>query len=242
MDVLGHTWSLNLEAQFYLAWPLVLLPALKYGGTTRLGRVIGAGICASAVLRVALWVACQPAAATGLAVRADSLLAGGLVAALASVNRLPTARLAWRAAGWLSGLLLIVLGLTAHTGAAWLHLGGYTVAAAAAAVLIAALVQSPAGPASRVLAAPPLVWTGRISYGLYLWHFPLLSIAPKLIHGVWPATRHVPGFDGASACALAFAAALLSYYAVERPFLRWRDALGRRRRPEVSFPLAQVGN
>lgn len=242
MDLLGHTWSLNLEEQFYLAWPVVLLLALRFGGLRRVGWVVGAGVAASALLRAALWLTGQPSAATGLAVRADALLAGCLVAVLAEANRLPKGRPLIAAASS-AGLLLVTLVLTTPTGAPWLHLGGFTVVATAAAVVIAALVQSPTGSTSRALSARPLAWTGRVSYGLYLWHFPMLSIAPKLMHGVLPASRHVPGFDGAAACALALAAALLSYYAVERPFLRWRDAPGRRaRRPAVSFPLAEVGN
>jgi peptidoglycan/LPS O-acetylase OafA/YrhL len=229
LDLLGHAWSLSLEEQFYLAWPVLLFLLLRFGvSLRRIGWLILAGIAASALLRAALWLGLGPsyagAIAVSLATRADSLLAGCLAGVIISAGGLPQSpggRTALRAAAWTSAALLLLFALTAREGASYLHLGGFTTVAVAAAVLIAALAHS---PPRRV--APPLCWVGRISYGLYLWHFPLLSIAPKLIHGIVPATRHAPGVDGVLACALAFAAAALSYYAVEWPFLRWKDRLG----------------
>ena len=228
LDLLGHAWSLSLEEQFYLAWPVVLILLLRFGvSLRRIGWLIVAGIAASALLRAALWLGLGPAyagaIAVSLATRADSLLAGCLAGVIVSAGGLPRSSAgctALRAAAWVSAALLFLFALTAKEGASYLHLGGFTVVAAAAAVLITALTHS---PPRRIASA--LCWIGRISYGLYLWHFPLLSIAPKLIHGVVPATRLVPGLAGALACALAFAAAALSYYAVERPFLRWKERL-----------------
>ena len=234
MDCLGHAWSLSVEEQFYLIWPLLLVMLLRRGARPRtIARLVAAGIIASAAVRAALWLGPWPggaaAAATSLPARADALLAGCLVGLLASAGRLPQrpgAPPGLRIAAGLSSLFLLLLGMTAQTGAPWLYLGGFTAVAAAAAVVVAALVNSPPRTASRLLGAPPLIWTGRISYGLYLWHFPLLSVAPKLIHSLVPATRHIPGLDAPLAYLLALGAAALSYYVVERPCLRWKDRLG----------------
>ncbi len=236
MDLLGHAWSLSLEEQFYLAWPLLLVLFLRFGASRRrMAWLVVAGIAASALLRAALWLGPWPAgalaAATTLFGRADSLLAGCLVGLLASEGRLPRSpgsRQALRIAAAFSALFLVLLGILTKNGSSFLYLGGYTVVAASAAVVIAALVNAPPKLASRLLSAPPLLWTGRISYGLYLWHFPLLSLVPKLLHGLIPATHRLPALDAPVAYALAFAAAVMSYWVVERPFLRWKDRLAER--------------
>src|SRR5205823_4948597 len=91
---------------------------------------------------------------------------------------------------------------------------------------IATLVNGPALGVAQLLSAPALVRVGRISYGLYLWHFPMLSLAPKLLHGLLPITRRVAGLNELLAFAAAFGAATLSSYWVERPLLRWKARLG----------------
>ncbi len=233
MDLLGHAWSLSIEEQFYLVWPLLLLVLLRFGASLRrLGWFVVVGIAASALVRAVLASNQGPAgvqaAATSLAARADSLLAGCFVGLLACAGRLPRSlggRRSLGIAAVLATIFLLFSAMVGHGGAMYLPFGGYTAVAAAAAVVIAAVVNSPLPLVSRLLGAPPLRWTGRISYGLYLWHFPLLSLAPKLIHGLVPVTHHALRLDAPLACALAFAAAALSYYAVERPFLRLKTRL-----------------
>ena len=234
LGLLGHVWSLSLEEQFYIVWPLVLALLLRF--RVSLGRVVWLivlGMAATALFRAVLWTAPWPpgpqAAATRLPARADSLLAGCLVGVLAGDNRLPHwrgGRTALQALAAASALFLLCLGFLGQTGASFLFLGGYAVVAVAGAALIAALIHAPPQLASRILSTPALVWIGRISYGLYLWHFPMLSFAPKLIHGILPVTREVPGLTQTIAFALTFAAAALSFYAVERPFLRWKNRFG----------------
>ncbi len=243
MDLLSHAWSLSLEEQFYVVWPILLVLLLRFGaGPRRIAWLVGTGIAASALVRAALWLSPWPAgplaATTSLIARADSLLAGCLVGLLASAGRLPESpggRRALRAAAGVSTIFLLLLGIMGRNGAPYLVLGGYTAVAAAAAVVIAALMNSPPRLASRVLGAPVLVRVGRISYGLYLWHFPLLSLTPKLIHGFIPMTHRLRGLDAPLAYALAFAAATVSYCAVERPFLRWKAQLGE---PSVCTPIS----
>ena len=245
LEVLSHAWSLSLEEQFYLVWP-VLLFALLRGGVRprRIGWLVAAALVGSALFRAGLflgpWAGSAKAAEAALATRTDSLLAGCLAGLIAAAGRLPDSpgpRRLLRAAGGTSAALLLLLGLAAEPTSPFMLLGGFTLAAVAAAVLIAAVVHSPSRFAARLLGAPAPAWVGRISYGLYLWHFPLLFFGPKLIHGIVPAVRRVPYVDAPLAYVLAFAAASLSYYAVERPFLRWKERL--EPRPALSILSAR---
>ncbi|HVS38719.1 MAG TPA: acyltransferase [Gemmataceae bacterium] len=233
MDCLGHAWSLSLEEQFYLVWPILLAVLLRCGVRRRRIALLAAlGLSASALVRAGLWFSPWPAgaaaAATSLMARADALLAGCLVGLLVAAGRRtssPRSRRMLQTAAGVSVAVLLLFGMLANQQAAFLYLGGFTVVAAAAAVVTAALAAAPPWPLSRLLSAPPLVGIGRISYGLYLWHFPLLSLAPKLIHSCIPAMHRLPEWDAPLAYLLALGAALLSYYAVERPFLRGKARL-----------------
>ena len=249
---LGHTWSLSLEEQFYLVWPLVLLALCNRRWLARrLPAVLLAG-----VLVVTLWRDLLDAfGASGtrtyfaLDTRADALLVGCALAAWLRAARGGadddgTAGLAWRrrldrvrgllpVAGPIALGALVVAALTAPSG--WgprptlLAQGGYTVVALLAGVLVLALEQGAStGWLFRGLAAAPLVWLGRISYGFYLWHFPVVAHwGPDLTKalGRWPATLVI--------ALIATACAATSYYLVERPI--------QRRRPGGARPAARAG-
>jgi peptidoglycan/LPS O-acetylase OafA/YrhL len=230
LDLLAHAWSLSLEEQFYLVWPPILALLLRFRiGLRRMVWLVVLAMAAAVLIRAALWKVGAEAATTSLPARAEALLVGCLVALLASANCLPQSprfRTGLRVLAAISAAILLSLGVAGEAGAAFLYLGGYTVVAGAAAVVIAALVHAPPPLGTRILSAPVLVWIGRISYGLYLWHFPMLSVVPKLIHGILPAVRHFPGLTETTAFALSFGIAALSYYVVERPCLRWKTQLG----------------
>jgi peptidoglycan/LPS O-acetylase OafA/YrhL len=202
MGALGHTWSLAIEEQFYLIWPVTLLLALRLGDR----RIIGLLTIFAAVLvtpwRVELLLAGSLGQAfAGTDSHADALLMGCAIGLLEI--KLPAP------AGWL-GLLGIVL-----SGALWSGGGGLVFMlpiATAAAVL--AVAGSP-----EVLGWTPLAHLGRISYGLYLWHF--LFIWWDL---PWPIVF-----------VLSFIVAEASYAAIERPFLRWKDRFRVVTVPRASF-------
>ena len=156
MDLLSHAWSLSLEEQFYVAWPVLLVLLLRFGAThRRIAWLVGTGIAASALVRAALWLSPWPAGAGGddEPDRPRGFAAGGLPRRPPRLRR-PTAAVARRpphsaADGGRSTISLLLLGIMGRNGAPYLVLGGYTAVAAAVAVVIAALASSPPPLASR---------------------------------------------------------------------------------------------
>jgi peptidoglycan/LPS O-acetylase OafA/YrhL len=112
---------------------------------------------------------------------------------------------------------------------------GITAVSLCAAVLIAALLWAPPPLLTQGLQLAPLRWVGRISYGVYLWHIPVIVV-------VYPRLSWRTGPKMAAIWLGALALGALSHYAVERPFLRLKERLGRGRRqpvaPAPSLPMA----
>jgi peptidoglycan/LPS O-acetylase OafA/YrhL len=96
-------------------------------------------------------------------------------------------------------------------GSSFMTLGGFTLLAIATAVVIVNVVLAPPGYLSSFLEFGPLVWIGRISYGLYLWHYPIFK-ATNFLKMSWPVQLAV-------ALALTVMVTSLSYYLIERPAL-----------------------
>jgi peptidoglycan/LPS O-acetylase OafA/YrhL len=161
-----HLWSLGIEEQFYLFWPLILM----LGARLRLSVLATAGVIAlaSLALNVAL-IGSNPVATFYLPfTRAWELLAGAALACGFSQISQASRASNWRAS---AGLLLIVVAAgvldTSRAFPGW-----WAVLPVAGGVL---LLSAPAAWLCRaVLASRPMVWIGLISYPLYLWHWPLL--------------------------------------------------------------------
>lgn len=192
---IGHTWSLAIEEQFYLLWPLVLPLFLvrRSPGLALLGLwVVMTGIRAVTFLTTGDgWWAYFP-----LHAHASGLVLG---AALAFSPRLPN--LAVPAFGVLLWSMLTAGGIRE---AILLHI---SIAEIASALMIAGLVQP--SRLSFVFAWEPIRWLGLISYGVYLWHFPISRLANVLLP--WPQSL-------ALTAVLSISLAALSYFTVERAF------------------------
>jgi peptidoglycan/LPS O-acetylase OafA/YrhL len=222
---LDHAWSLCVEEQFYILWPVALVLLLRFGVTRkRLLAMVFTGITLSAAWRALLWHhGAHPLRLYyGSDTRADALLVGCLLGLLFCWNHLAAAEPARRGFKWwatASAALLLGVGVSVAHDSAILYQGGFTVVALAAAGLLVESIQRPAGRLTRVLSAAPLVWMGRISYSLYLWHYPVfhvLRIERFDAQGWNPFLAH--GFRFTAV----FVAACGSFYLVERPFLRWK--------------------
>jgi peptidoglycan/LPS O-acetylase OafA/YrhL len=209
---LRHLWSLSLEEQFYLAYPLAMMMAWRFPRAVT--PLIGVACVASLALN--LWAIDENATLTFLApaTRAWELLAGGLVAAMPTLRG--GAASPWRsrgadlAAG--SGLGLIVL-------AAWLYDPGFPYPGMRAVVPVAgAVLVIAAGPAALsnrfLLGNPLMVSLGLISYPLYLWHWPALSFAHILTYADPPVLVR------AIMVIASMLAAAATYSFLERPLRR----------------------
>jgi peptidoglycan/LPS O-acetylase OafA/YrhL len=234
MGHLGHTWSLSLEEQFYVVWPVSLILLARSGRrwAAVAGAVTGAAVCAG--LRIFVEVDAVARQALPVRVlffalwRADALLVGCVLALLLGpALRVPRRVLAL--AGTAGVVVVLVAALQATSDG---YLTGWMTAVpfATAAVVLSLLAGHP--HLSRVLELRPLRYTGRISYGLYLWHFPLFLLLRPRLDGL-PAVVEI-----AIGVAASYAAAALSFSLVETPFLRLkrRYAAGRRRPAVVEGP------
>ena len=226
--VLQHLWSLAIEEQFYLLWPLVFgAVAVALGPRSgRLAQLLLVGVAASLVWMIVLFSpdADPSRVYYGTDTRAAGLLVGAAAAVLWSPWRLrPTERSA--------GVLLDGMGLFAVLGlvgafvnwdafAPTVYRGGFVLVSLLTVVVIGVAVHPAARLVPAALGARPLVWIGLRSYGLYLWHWPIFMLTrPRL---------DVP-LTGNSLLALRLgltvAAAALSYRFVEVPVRN--GALGR---------------
>ncbi|MBM7568338.1 acyltransferase family protein [Paenibacillus sacheonensis] len=180
---LGHLWSLAVEEQFYLVWPMALLLLIR--GVKRRGRLMLwmlAGAAASAGAMAWIYVpGLDPSRVYyGTDTRAFGLLIGAALAVVwpswklnASISR--RARLAVDAIG--TGGLLVVALMIALVGEydAFLYRGGMVVLSIAAAAVVAAMAH-PASRLARAIGCRPMQWLGARSYGIYLYHYPVIAL------------------------------------------------------------------
>lgn len=238
--VFEHLWSIAVEEQFYLVWPVLLLAVARW--VRRPERWVAVIAVVAAVISLALMITLVSSADptrvyTGTDTRAFSLLLGAMVAT-APVRAALVRAAAGRWAGVLSALLVVGIGvswtLTDGVNSLWLFTGGLFAHSLAAALLIALCARTPHGVIARVLACRPLRWLGLISYSLYLWHWPVMVLLSKQRTGLdgWAWTALV--------CAVSVVLAVLSKYLVEDP-IRFRATWARGRGGLVAFVALMIG-
>ncbi|SDF67618.1 Peptidoglycan/LPS O-acetylase OafA/YrhL, contains acyltransferase and SGNH-hydrolase domains [Cellulosimicrobium cellulans] len=221
-----HYWSLGVEEQFYLLWPLLLVGFFAVRRSHRvLTALVGAVVVVSFVACAVLTVGSQPWAFFGLPARAWELAAGGLVAALlhrgAALPRGLAVPIGWAGLGAVVAAVLLLDAATPFP-APWAALP----VAGTAAVVLAGASAGARGPVA-VLARPSMVWVGGISYSLYLVHWPAMTL-PQAILG---RTEPLPVLWQLLVAAACVPVAWASYRYLETPFRtapRLRSASPRR--------------
>ncbi|MEA2208816.1 MAG: hypothetical protein QOF54_1293, partial [Solirubrobacteraceae bacterium] len=228
-----HFWSLSVEEQFYLFWPLLLLVAVRLGrrrtGASRRirwGAVIAiVGGCSLAYSLIA--TPAQPAIAYfATTTRVWEFAVGAGVALLAP--RLPRAPRAVAIAVGVAGLATVIASALAYSPTTEFPGTAAIAPVLGAAAVIAAGFAVPLGGVGRLLTLPPLRYVGRISYAFYLWHWPCLVFAAT---SRWaPPDGRIGWFATTVAVALAFALAAATHALVEVPMRHaaWLAASGRR--------------
>ncbi|UUL77454.1 acyltransferase [Pseudarthrobacter sp. Fe7] len=228
-ETLGPTWTLAVEEQFYLVWPLLLLVMLRFW-KVRTAAVATVALAAAFVLnRFLLLNAGEPLDRiyNGPDTRADELLIGCALALLFTAVRhgsrvhdalVSVARWGAPAAGATLVAALFLLKEPDAPGAWFTTFWtvGPTALALLSAVLIGGLVLQPAGFLARILSHPWLARPGRdLSYGMYLWHLPVYLLLMRLI----PALPLRIALTAAVTVLLAYA----SFRFVERPLRVWAN-------------------
>ena len=259
-SLLQHLWSLAVEEQFYLLWPLALGFCMSRLGRVRTAQLtLGLAIVSALAMGILFNAGQDPSRVYfGTDTHASGLLIGALLAfvwPLGPLRGTPNKNAAIVLdIGALAGLVLVVAAITGWEDyEPWVYRGGIFVFNVACALLIAAIVH-PAGRIRRVLGLAPFVWIGRRSYGIYLWHWPIMALTRPGLDLEWTRWVLVPLQIGA-----AVGIAALSYRYVEMPIRsgegRKRIAAWMRRRPPrrrlaiaaatvlaIALPVAWIGS
>jgi peptidoglycan/LPS O-acetylase OafA/YrhL len=236
-DFLGHTWSLSIEEQFYIIWPMLLIILLRFVKSRRHIILIVASLAIAAlVLRIYMTYTGYPFARiiNGTDTKADALLTGCLLGLVLSFNLL-SVKVQQLFAKYLRyitpacAIVLIYLGTAMRINNPLTYYLGFLGVELCTAVIILDIFISERGIIKYLLSGKIIVWIGSISYGLYLWHFPVF----KTMQALHAPTLSVMTIGMASS----FLLAAISYYCLEKPFLSMKKRL---EKAEINNPRAVI--
>ena len=219
-----HTWSLAVEEQWYLLWPIAMVGLLLLAARNRRGTelaaaiVVAAGIVSAGLMAITFDPADPSRSYFGTDTRAQHLLIGAALAwfvelspDLVRVAQRRTMRLPFTAAL----VVLVALAATIHDTSAWLYQGGLFAISIVAAIVVLGTASPDPDAALAWLGHQPLTWIGQRSYGIYLWHWPVIVFIGS---GIDIGVSGTPLIMAQIAITLAFAE--LSFRFVEAPARR----------------------
>lgn len=239
-----HFWSLSVEEQFYLLWPLLMLAAVwlvhrRHGSLkVTLALVLGTVTLASFAWSIALTAADHNLAYFSTFSRGWEFGVGGLLALLAtSVRGFSADR--WQVtrslASWAGLVMIIVPILTFQDTSAFPGLWALIPVVGTLAIIWAGAPQ-PAWSTTRVAGLRPVQWVGDISYSLYLWHWPIFMFTPMIMGAPSPPALMVV------LVAISLGVAALSKRYIEDPFRRRKGPVGAHPRMiAAGFAVALAG-
>jgi peptidoglycan/LPS O-acetylase OafA/YrhL len=232
-EPLNHLWSLSVEEQFYFFWPFLLMAGLRFvpevsyptGVRFRLAAVtLGAAIASGVLMAVLYHPRLDPSRVYyGTDTRALELLFGAALAMVWPSRRLsnrilPQARRTLDAIGTVGLVAILLMFWQADEFSTFLYRGGFALLALASVLAVAAMAH-PATRLGPTVGCRPMRWVGERSYGIYLWHLPIIVLTnPEGVHSADPARA-------IAQVAAIFVVAELSWRYVEDPVRH--GALGR---------------
>ena len=223
-----HTWTLAIEEQFYLVWPIVVVVILKLSKSPRaLLGVAVLGVLASATEMALLFhPALDPSRIYyGTDTRAQDILTGAVLGILLFWRppvSSPRVRVVFSSMAIVGAAVFVLEWIKINGSPNVTYRGGFLLADLMVALVICGVTMAPAGLPARILSFRPLTFVGRISYGLYLWHWPIFLVLNE-------ARTGLVGWSLFAVRLLAtFAIAVFSWYVVETPvrqktFGGWRS-------------------
>ncbi|MDP9694940.1 UNVERIFIED_ORG: peptidoglycan/LPS O-acetylase OafA/YrhL [Arthrobacter globiformis] len=231
-----HFWSLSIQGQIFILWPLIFVAAallarafrLRYRGL--LLYIFGTVFAASLTFSVYYTATNQAQAYFDTGARLWEFALGSLVALVLPALNLPRRMRVWL--GWTGVAAMLACGLVLNVETAFPGFIALWPILAASAVIVAGQTGSRYG-VDRLLSSGPLVKLGDNSFALYLWHWPVL-----VIYLIWSGKDHAGWLSGTAVVAASLLLAVLTTRFIEKPWRQWAWPDARRRRAIIAVLAA----